>query len=74
MWLSYVARSLYFTPLEKLPEDSGEGKSKFYLIFPQISQMLPLVNSTFTRKYGGLYSNVSYKNKTETKAKAIKKS
>ena len=29
--------------------------------------MLPLVKSTFSRKYCGLYNNLVYKNKTENK-------
>ena len=60
-------------PLEKVHEDLWEGKGKFYLISPQISQIFPLVKTTFPRKYGGLYGVIDYRDKTGNKAKTMKK-
>lgn len=68
--LSYIVLiSLLITPLkncvpfQNVHGDSGEGKSKFDLIFPQISQIFPVVKIWFLWKYDSFYSDKDHRNK-----------
>lgn len=68
----YVTLKTFCFPLEKVHEDSAEGKSKFYLIFPQISQMLPLSKTTSPRNDDELYNNMLQRQNRKQKPKQSK--